>query len=228
MNYTLIILGVILCVIIFMLYQFMNARGKVVTSTVTLNASTTNPSVPFSALSSPTSARYYLSFWLNVNSITGTTDVFKIATGAVDALVIKLSSASELQYTITSAASVSTSTHTILANFPLQKWVYVILSIDEQTVDIYIDGKMIRSEKLTAAPAVTTNLSVLSFVDKPTNAEMYIAKLERNPTTIDPSTAWSSYMGGNGGNYFSSMFSSYGANFTLTKDNLDVNKLSLF
>ena len=62
MNYTLIILGVILCVIIFMLYQFMNARGKVVTSTVTLNASTTNPSVPFSALSSPTSARYYLSF----------------------------------------------------------------------------------------------------------------------------------------------------------------------
>jgi hypothetical protein len=229
MNYTLIILGVILCVIIYMMFKFITEQGKVVTNIVTLNSSTSNPVVQYSALSSPASSRYYLSFWINVKSLTEFTEIFSINTSGAPLLTVSLSATSELKYKIKEKTVTPLTDHSILTNFPLQKWVYVILSFDGQTVDIYIDGKLIRSEKLANAPEATTKeTSNITFKDRPQTAEIYLAKFERNPTVIDPSTAWSNYMAGNGGNYFSNLFSSYGATFTLTKDNLDVNKLSLF
>lgn len=228
MNYTLVVLGIILCVIIYMMFKFISEQGKVVTNIVTLNASTVNPVVLYSTLSTPTASRYYLSFWLNVNHLAAETDIFTIKTGNVTNLKVHITSTSELKYTVTETTQSLVTSHSIMTNFPLQKWVYVILGVDGATVDIYIDGKMIRSEKLPSVPSATTSLSQLTFALPGTTSLMYLAKFERNPTAIDPSTAWSNYMSGNGGNYFSNLFSSYGATFTLTKDNLDVNKLSLF
>jgi len=233
MNYTLIVLGVILCVIIFMMFKFISDRGKVVTNIITLDSSTVNPIVQYSSLSTPASSRYYLSFWLNVNSIPASTDIFTITDTAASAtdgasLVVKITNTSELKYTIKeNNVGKSSTDHSILTNFPLQKWVYVILSVDGQIVDIYIDGKMIRSEKLASLPITPTKTAVITF-PKPTSGLMYIAKFERHPTAIDPSTAWSNYMTGNGGNYFSNLFSGYGATFSLTENNLEIKRLSLF
>ena len=115
-----------------------------------------------------------------------------------------------------------------MTNFPIQKWVYVVLSIDSTIMDMYIDGKLIRSDKFTLKPDVPDKLYSIVFPTPTTNTLIYLARFERNPVAMDPATAWSKYMAGNGGNYFSSLFSSYGAAFTITKDNLEVNKLSLF
>jgi hypothetical protein len=232
MNYTLIVLGVILCVIIYMMFKFISEQGKTVTSIVTLDGTTTNPDVLFSSLSSPTSSRYYLSFWINVvnapSGINGT-DLFKIVNKNNNAIVtVSLTASSELKYSMTEQSPGTTNSHTIMTNFPLQKWVYVILSVDGKTVDLYIDGKMIRSENLGNLPEATTIDCKFVFNNPNSSAVVHMAKFERNPTAVDPSTAWSKYIAGNGGNYFSNLFSSYGATFTLTKDNLDVNKFSLF
>ena len=228
MNYTLIVLGVILCVIIFIMFKFISERGKVVTNLITLDATSSNPEVPYAGLSTPDSSRYYLSFWLNVSSITADSNIFDISDTVTKSasLVVKITSTSELKFDLKESNG-SVLSHSILSNFPLQKWVYVILSVDGQTVDIYIDGKMIRSEKLANVPNTPTKTAKITFAT-PASGLMYMAKFERHPTAIDPSTAWSNYMAGNGGNYFSNLFSSYGATFTLTKDNLDINKLSLF
>ncbi len=114
-----------------------------------------------------------------------------------------------------------------MRDFPLQKWVYVILSIDDSVADTYIDGKMVRSETFITKPKLTDSTSTIVF-ETATSAVIYLTKFTRTPTPMDPSLAWSSYMAGNGGSSFSSLFASYGANFTLTKDNLDVNKMALF
>jgi len=232
MNYTLIGLGVILCVIIYMMFRFISEQGKTVTSIVTLDGATTNPDVPFSSLSSPTSSRYYLSFWINVVNAPSSgneTTLFKIVNPVnTDIVRVSLTSTSELKYSMAEQSPGSTNSHTIMTNFPLQKWVYVILSVDGKTIDLYIDGKMIRSENLVNLPVTTTKDSKFVFTNAASTAVVHMAKFERNPTAVDPSTAWSNYIAGNGGNYFSNLLSSYGATFTLTKDNLDVNKFSLF
>lgn len=230
MNYTLIGLGVILCVIIYMMFRFISEQGKTVTSIVTLDGSTANPDVPFSSLSSPTSSRYYLSFWINVvNAPSNETTLFKIVNASgTDIVKVNLTSTSELKYSMTEQSPGTTNSHTIMTNFPLQKWVYVILSVDGKTIDLYIDGKMIRSENLVNLPEATKIDSKFVFTNTFSTAVVHMAKFERIPTAVDPSTAWSNYIAGNGGNYFSNLLSSYGATFTLTKDNLDVNKFSLF
>jgi hypothetical protein len=111
-----------------------------------------------------------------------------------------------------------------MQNFPLQKWVCVMVSVDNDVIDMYIDGKLIRSEKLTTSHNIVSKDALISFY----NYDAYIAKFEREPKPMDPTLAWDKYMEGNGGNYFSKMFSSYGATFTLKKDDLDVRHFNLF
>ena len=223
MNYTLIGLGIILCVLIYAMYAYLTNKGNQVGSNmITLDATTANPSVSYSLLSNPTSPRYFLSFWINVSSLTADSTIFDIKNGT-SILKVELTSNSTLRYKIN-----NTENHTIMPDFPLQKWVYIILSIDDKLVDIYIDGKLIRSETFSAQIPTVTDTTTNIIFDKLNGAIIYLTKFTRNPTPMDPGLAWSSYMAGNGGNSFSSLLSGYGASFTLTKDNLDVNKMALF
>ena len=111
-----------------------------------------------------------------------------------------------------------------MINFPLQKWVYIVVSVDSTVADLYIDGKLVRSQNLTnnKPPSKEASITYGSSVDA------YITNFERQATAMDPSTAWSIYMKGNGGNYFSNLFSSYGMTVTVTKDQLDYNQFTLF
>jgi len=122
----------------------------------------------------------------------------------------------------------STADNEIMTNFPLQKWVCVMVSVDNKIVDLYIDGKLVRSQQLSEQPTATTDAFMIHFSNDANDVKGYLAKLERYAEPMDPGTAWSKYMEGNGGNYFSRLLSSYGARFTLTKDDLDMKQFTLF
>lgn len=232
MNYTLIILGVILMVVIYMMYSaILGQQSKIGTNIMTLATGITTPSVAYSTLATPNSPRYNLSFWVSIESLNAETILFNIQNNDASPktlLSVKINTTATLSYDIADATIASPTNHTIMSNFPLQKWVFVCLSLDSSVMDMYIDGKLIRSEKLVAVPGVPTKDFSIKFGAPGTGTVIYMARFERNPVQMDPATAWSKYMAGNGGNYFSSLFSSYGAAFSITKDNLEVNKLSLF
>lgn len=234
MNYTLIILGVILIVVIYMMYNvIVGQQSRIGTNIITISSATVNPPVLLSSLATPNSPRYNLSFWVSVESLAAEHKLFNISVPSADVskkklLEVKLTLDATLKYTISNEGGTKETEHVIMSNFPLQKWVYVVMNIDSNVMDMYIDGKLTRSEKFSAKPDVPDKTYSIVFPVPSANTVMYIARFERNPVAMDPSTAWSKYMAGNGGNYFSSLFSSYGAAFTITKDNLEVNKLSLF
>lgn len=223
MNWTLVILGVILLVVIYILYKVIKEKGKTVAAKVHLDVS--NDAMPMSKLVTPNSSRYYLMTWIFVESKdSGVTDTIikiqdKNATPNVK-LSIELDATSKLTYTLSN-------THTIMENFPLQKWVCVVLSIDGDVVDIYIDGKMTRSQKLASMPSTPVSDDVIAY-GQTTNSKIYLAKFEREAKPMDPSLAWNKYMEGHGGSYFSKLLSNYGATFTVTKDDLDVRTFNLF
>jgi hypothetical protein len=66
MNYTLIIMGIILIVLIYILYKVIDEKGKMVMKKMDLNIS--NPPIGVSTLTNPTSNRYYFSLWIYANS----------------------------------------------------------------------------------------------------------------------------------------------------------------
>ena len=222
MNYTLIILGTILVVIAYILYKVIDEKGRSVASKVNLKSQ--EPEVRLSSVSgNPTSPRYYISSWIYINTLPANKSLFKIANGdSATYLDVSMSTTASLSYEIKATTN---ATHTIMDNFPLQKWVFLIISVDNNIVDLYIDGKLLRSHKITGT---VTSINEASSIHFGTPIDGFLAKMEREPRPISPSEAWDKYVDGNGGNYFSKMFANYGGTVTITKDDLDVRQFQMF
>ena len=224
MNYTLVILGIVLLLVIYILYKVLDEKSRSVASKMDLNV--TNQSVAVANTGKANSARYYISTWIYVNNLPGSeTSIYKLEDSSNEYLNLLLTDTAVLKYKI-KAANDSIAGYTIMSNFPLQKWMNVIISVDNDTVDLYIDGKLIRSHKVENRIKQIGKTGTNIIFGSPVDA--YLAKMERQPKAMDPTNAWNKYMEGNGGNYFSKMFANYGGNFTLTKDDLDVQEFQLF
>ena len=230
MNYTLVILGIVLLLVIYILYKVLDEKSRSVASKMDLKVS--NQSVAVENTGKADSTRYYISTWIYVNNladIASGTPIYKLekssTTPPTKYLELSLTSSAVLQYKILDATA-QVQGYTIMSNFPLQKWVNIIISVDNDTVDLYIDGKLIRSHKVENGIQQISKTGTNIIFGSPVDA--YLAKMERQPKAMDPTNAWNKYMEGNGGNYFSRMFANYGGNFTLTKDDLDVQEFKLF
>jgi hypothetical protein len=226
MNYTLVILGIVLLLVIYILYKVLDEKSRSVASKMDLKVS--NQSVAVENTGKADSARYYISTWIYVNNladIASGTPIYKLENSTTKYLELLLTSSAVLRYKIMDTQPAE-QTYTIMSNFPLQKWVNIIISVDNDTVDLYIDGKLIRSHKVENGIQQISKTGTNIIFGSPVDA--YLAKMERQPKAMDPTNAWNKYMEGNGGNYFSRMFANYGGNFTITKDDLDVQEFKLF
>jgi hypothetical protein len=176
--------------------------------------------VKFDTLANPSSARYSYNLWIYANELTsGDNAIFSID----QSVVLKITTGGELQLLVTTGDGTNPfKTITITPNYPMQRWVCVSISVDNNVVDIYLDGKLVKSQTMTVQK--TSDKSIITFG----TGDIYIAEFERLATPIDPQTAWDRYMAGNGGSYISNMFSSYGATMILSKDQVDMKKFTLF
>jgi hypothetical protein len=236
MNYTLIALGIVLLLVIYVLYYVVTNKGKLVTTKLDLSAAG-NGSVAYKTLANPTSSRYSFSVWMYIDALNAgannNTDIINISTSAAadtpgNFFKLYIDSSTKLKYKMLPTDGPQTD-NIIMTNCPLQKWVYIIVSVDGKIVDLYYDGKLIKSQQLEKVPKTTTVDFVITYGNCADSVcKGYLAKFERIPVAMDPTTAWSKYMEGNGGNYFSKLLSSYGASFTLTKDSIDLNRYTLF
>ena len=131
----------------------------------------------------------------------------------------------------------STSTMVITNNFPLQKWVCVAISVDNQFADAYLDGKLIKSQRFYsengAMPAIpsdsTTSPIYLGNSEATTNFgpfDAFISEFKRWTAPIDPQTVWDTYLAGNGTNSVSRAFSSYGIDVSVLKNNVEQTRFS--
>lgn len=214
MNYTLIILGIILILVLYVLYRFVYDRQTMVSKKQYL--ADTVGDKKMGDIANAESARYSYNLWIYANTITGTEKIF-----AIDQTKFKL----EITNTGNLQFDISGNTSNVTSNYPLQKWVCVSISVDNKIVDSYLDGKLVKSQKISDMDTHTpNNNSLISFG----TGDIYIAEFERLPYPIDPQTAWDRYMAGNGGSYISNAFAAYGANLILTKDQVDMKKYALF
>lgn len=214
MNYTLIILGIILILVLYVLYRFVYDRQTMVSKKQYL--ADTVGDKKMGDFANAESARYSYNLWIYANTISGTEKIF-----AIDQTKFKL----EITNTGNLQFDISGNTSNVTSNYPLQKWVCVSISVDNKIVDSYLDGKLVKSQKISDMDTHTpNNNSLISFG----TGDIYIAEFERLPYPIDPQTAWDRYMAGNGGSYISNAFAAYGANLILTKDQVDMKKYALF
>ena len=97
----------------------------------------------------------------------------------------------------------NTVNHTcMVANVPIQRWVNLLISVYGRTLDVYLDGKLVRTCLLPGIAAVKNNADV--FVTPMGGFDGWTSKLQYWPNSYNPQQAWNTYTQGYRGASFGS------------------------
>jgi hypothetical protein len=202
MNYLFIVLGIIVVILLYLIYTFLfPSKSQVATKNYLANGVA---NVSFEKLENPSSPKYSVEVWVYANSLSDNLSNFSDNTGGnmAEGLIFAITNKIYLNIFKDSTLafynhSYSTLPTVVAPNFPLQRWVYVVISVDNTLVDLYLDGKLIRSAKMRAGytPVVPTIDSSFTFG----KGDIYIAGMNRTATTTDSNTVFQNYMKGNAG-----------------------------
>ena len=240
MNAIAIILAIVVILLFYILYRFFMLKSTELTQTASLLDQ--NPSIPIE--NKPTSTRYSYGIWIYVNSWDSSIPktIFERKNNiklyfADTAPVLKCNITMDDGQPLANGASAPTTTLEITDNFPIQKWVHIVTSVDNQYLDAYLDGKLIKSGRLYSEAVTGTNASPESTPKTPadqamtiggsTSYDAYIAKFNHWSLPLDPQTVWSIYNEGNGQSGMNNYISSYGIDLSILKDNVEQSKYSI-
>jgi hypothetical protein len=101
-----------------------------------------------------------------------------------------------------------------VSNVPIQKWVNLTFSVYGRSMDIYMDGKLVRTCLLPGVAKVNNSASI--FVTPQGGFEGWTAKLQYFPNSVNPQDAWNIYT--QGYSTWASMFNSYQVQLSLVEN----------
>lgn len=247
MTSTTIILAVVILLLVYVLYAYLTGTVTKMSQNANLNAAIP----PITKIDGATNTRYGYSIWVYVNTWNNnSTKTIFSRKNNIRLYLDNTSPTLKLDLTMNGALVNNvppTVTMNITNNFPLQKWVCVCVSVDNQFVDAYLDGKLVKSQRFytsttsTATPPATT----VTIPQTPPDAtaspvylgnsetgqtfapfDAFIAEFKRWSAPIDPQSAWDTYLAGNGTNGVSRAFSSYGIDVSVLKNKVEQTKFS--
>lgn len=102
---------------------------------------------------------------------------------------------------------------TTISNIPLQRWVNLIVSIYNRTMDIYLDGKLVKTDVLPGVAKVDANAPV--YITPNGGFSGWTAKFQYWSDAVNPQQAWDVYYKGYGGSWLANMFGRYYIQVTL-------------
>ena len=225
-----IILIVAILVLLYVLYAYYTDSSSELVQT----ASLLTPVPAISDISGPKNTRYAHSVWIYVNTWDNNTD--KVIFSRADNLKLYLDKTSPVLKLDVTMNDTTTEPMIITNNFPLQKWVNVTISMDNQFADAYIDGKLVRSQRFfkkienngSAIPIVPPGKEIPVYLGNTDgNFDAYATRFRRWTTPIDPETAWDVYMKGNGSSKMASALNDIGIDLSILQNNEEIKKFSL-
>jgi hypothetical protein len=177
--------------------------------------------IPAENLSVPNSQRFSYGLWIYVNQWpTATSSIFKRAKD----MELKLDGTTGKLIVDVKTSTDTTGTTTIVTNnFPLQKWTHIIVSFDNTTMDLYLDGKLVKSVSISSH---TPNSSSAINFTPISGGSAFMSKFTRKPQPIDPQTAWDDYMGGSGTGKNGD--GKVNVNLSFLKDNIEAKKFTIW
>lgn len=189
MNFALIGLIVLVMVFVYLLYYFSRAVSLLQGVTTLKSAHT----IAGDKLEVSSGKNVYYDFWLFV--VTAPTSDQVLLSREFK---IKLNGTSMKLYKSDDTSITGDNANVI--TYPTGKWLFVSINVNEKVMEVYFNGKLVKTFSMTGALNVsaTTNLVVGSAVDG------YITKLRRLTKQMSSDFIWSKYLEGNG--QFSGVF----------------------
>lgn len=105
----------------------------------------------------------------------------------------------------------------VVKNFPLQSWVNLTISVYGRTLDLYMDGKLVRTCML---PGIAKNSDTDISITPDGGFDGYTANIKYWNDASNPQQVYNIYKGGYGGSVLGSLMSnSYGLKFSFMENN---------
>jgi hypothetical protein len=118
----------------------------------------------------------------------------------------------------TAAGNSVTSINTcLIENVPIQKWVNIIISLYGRTLDIYLDGKLVRTCILPGVPRINNDANI--HVTKDGGFSGWTSTFKYWSNASNPQEAYNIYKDGFGGSILGNALSKYRLRFSTVKDN---------
>jgi len=103
----------------------------------------------------------------------------------------------------------------IVPNIPIQKWTNLIITLNNKSLDSYVNGKLVKTCVLPSVPVVNPDASIYLTPDGGFSG--YTSRFQYWNTPMNPQQAWNVYKKGPGGNIFSSLINQYKIQFNFIK-----------
>ena len=117
-----------------------------------------------------------------------------------------------------------TNTYTV-RNFQLQKWVNLIVSVYGRSLDVYLDGKLVRTFVLPGTANVSANSNVVitpngGFDGQTSNFQYW-------PNASNPQQAYNIYKAGFGGSILGNLFNKYRLKISFLENNIESSSFEI-
>lgn len=110
-------------------------------------------------------------------------------------------------------------------NIPLQKWTHLLVSVYGRSMDVYLDGKLVKTCMLPGVPKVSASLPVI--VTPMGGFSGWTSNFQYWNDSINPQQAWDTYKKGYGENFLSSIFSKYSIKLSVMDGDVETNSMTL-
>ena len=234
MDYLIILLATLLIVVIAYMISTAVSSTTAISKEVDMKDKTADISA--SSLTRPDATRYAYNIWVYMDkplALTSDAPIFNrkndlglFINGSTSTLKLKLYRRTGLNDAGTGGSDIIP--YQITNNFPLQKWTLITVSVDNSTIDMYLDGKLVKSVIDTTASKrhAPDGTSPITFGVLPGT---YMTRFSRVLSPSDPQTAWGLYMEGSGSKRgLANLVNRYNVNLSLMKDNVLANSISLW
>lgn len=113
-----------------------------------------------------------------------------------------------------------------IKDVPLQRWTNLIMSLNNRALDLYLDGKLVKTCMLPGVPKMN-NLSALQ-ISPDGGFSGFISAFKYFPYAINPSQAYDIYKQGyGGGSMFGELFNKYRVKLAFLEDNKEINSFEI-
>lgn len=232
MSPAMMIMGVIVIILLYMYFFYKTGETKL---TDKIDLSVTQAEITIDKIVDPEAAVYSFETWVYISKYNGTgAELFsRVATTAgsgdnknISVEVTGSSPTLKVKY-MDKENPPAQQTIIVTDNFPVQSWAHVVVSVENQYIDIYVNGKLTKSIKAKSIETPSTS-STIKYGLWSIAGGCSLAKFYRRTNAIDPATAWSLYNDGNGYSKVSKYLGTLGMDISLKKDNLEYSKLNVF
>lgn len=221
--------GVVAVLLLYVIWQYLTDSYTQIGNMQKGSIKTTLPASTLPPNNNP--SNFSISLWFYVtNWSCGTTakDMFKIKGGdTADNFVIKLGACQNDLDVVTKVSGSANQSVCHVSNIPIQRWVCLIVSIYGRTLDIYLDGKLVRTCVLPSVSIALANQTQLTNIEIGGGFDGFITSIRYKAQPVNPQEAWNTYTDGYGGSMLQDILNKYKLKLSFLVDDVEKQALTI-